>query len=63
MTAAIAGEVDVVSGTVANFPPHLQSGRSASIGVTSPQRLGGAMANVPTLKEQGIDGVYPNWPA
>lgn len=61
MTAAIAGEVDFVSGTVANFPPHLQSGRIRVIGVTSPRRLGGAMANVPTLKEQGIDGVYTNW--
>ena len=61
MTAAIAGEVDVVSGTVANFPPHLPSGRIRVIGVTSPQRLGGAMAGVPTLKEQGIDAVYTNW--
>lgn len=61
MTAAIAGEVDVVSGTVANFPPHLQSGRIRIIGVTSPRRLGGAMANVPALREQGIDGVYTNW--
>lgn len=61
LTAAIAGEVDVVSGTVANFPPHLQSGRIRLIGVTAPQRLGGVMANVATLKEQGIDGVYTNW--
>lgn len=61
MTAAIAGEVDVVSGTVANFPPHLPSGRIRVIGVTSPQRLGGAMAHVPTLREQGIDAVYTNW--
>jgi putative tricarboxylic transport membrane protein len=61
MTAAIAGEIDVVSGTVANFPPHLQSGRIRVIGVTSPRRLGGAMANVPTLREQGVDAVYTNW--
>lgn len=61
LTAAIGGELDVVSGTVANFPPHFSSGRIRVIGVTSPQRLGGVMANVPTLKEQGIDGVYTNW--
>ena len=61
LTAAIGGEIDVVSGTVANFPPHLPSGRVRVIGVTSPQRLGGAMAHVPTLREQGIDGVYTNW--
>ena len=61
LTAAIGGEIDVVSGTVANFPPHFSSGRIRVIGVTSSQRLGGAMANVATLKEQGVDGVYTNW--
>ena len=61
MTAAIAGEVDVVSGTVANFPPHLPGGRIRLLAVTSPQRLGGAMAATPTLKEQGVDAVYTNW--
>lgn len=61
MTAAIAGEVDIVSGTVANFPPQLPSGRIRIIGVTSPRRLGGAMAATPTLKEQGVDAVYTNW--
>jgi putative tricarboxylic transport membrane protein len=61
MTAAIAGEVDVVSGTVANFPPQLPSGRIRVLGVTSSQRLGGAMAATPTLKEQGVDAVYTNW--
>lgn len=61
MTAAIAGEVDVVSGTVANFPPQLPSGRIRILAVTSPQRLGSVMAATPTLKEQGIDAVYTNW--
>jgi putative tricarboxylic transport membrane protein len=61
LTAAIGGDLDVVSGTVANFPPHFSSGRIRVIGVTSPQRLPGAMAHVPTLREQGIDGVYTNW--
>jgi putative tricarboxylic transport membrane protein len=61
MTAAVGGEIDIASGTVANFPPHMQSGRIRVIGVTSPRRLGGAMAGVATLKEQGIDGVYTNW--
>ena len=61
MTAAIAGEVDIVSGTVANFPPQLPSGRIRILAVTSPQRLGGVMAGTPTLKEQGVDAVYTNW--
>lgn len=59
--AVLAGDLDMVVGTVANFPPHLQSGRLRLLAVTSGQRLGGAMAAVPTLREQDIDGVYTNW--
>lgn len=61
LTALIGGEIDVACGTVANFPPHLPAGRIRLIGVTSPQRLGGAMAGVPTLREQGVDATYTNW--
>jgi putative tricarboxylic transport membrane protein len=59
--AALSGEVDMVVGTVANYPPYLATGRIRAIGVTAPQRLGGVMANVPTLKEQGIDAVFTTW--
>ncbi|MBC7781613.1 MAG: tripartite tricarboxylate transporter substrate binding protein [Proteobacteria bacterium] len=61
IVALLGGDIDVVSGTVANFPAHLQSGRLRLIGVTAPVRLPGAMAAVPTLREQGFDGVYTNW--
>jgi putative tricarboxylic transport membrane protein len=59
--AALSKEVDMVVGTVANYPPYLANGRIRAIGVTSPQRLGGVMANVPTLKEQGIDAEFTTW--
>jgi len=59
--AAMSGEVDVAVGTVANYPAHIASGRIRAIGVTAPQRLGGVMANVPTLREQGIDAVFTTW--
>jgi putative tricarboxylic transport membrane protein len=59
--AVLSGDLDLVVGTVANFPAHLQSGRVRLIAVTSGERLGGAMAQVPTLREQGIDGIYTNW--
>ncbi len=61
IVAALAGDLDLVVGTVANFPAHLQSGRIRLIAVTAPARLTGSMAHVPTLREQGIDGVYTNW--
>jgi putative tricarboxylic transport membrane protein len=61
LTAVIGGEIDVAAGTVANYPPQLAAGRIRVIGVTAPQRLGGAMAGAPTLREQGIDGVFTTW--
>jgi len=61
MIAAMSGEVDLASGTVANYPPQLAAGRIRVIGITAPQRLGGAMANAPTLREQGIDGIFTTW--
>lgn len=59
--AVLAGDLDIAVGTVANFPPHLQSGRVRLLAVTAGQRLPGLMAGVPTLREQDIDGVYTNW--
>lgn len=61
LIGALSGEVDVAVGTVANYPAHLASGRVRAIGVTAPKRLGGVMANVPTLKEQGIDAAFTTW--
>ena len=61
MTTTIGGEVDIAAGTVANYPPQLAAGRIRVIGVTAPRRLGGAMANVPTLREQGMEGVFTTW--
>jgi putative tricarboxylic transport membrane protein len=61
MIAVLGGEVDIAVGTVANYPPQLASGRIRAIGVTAPRRLGGVMANVPTLREQGIDAVFTTW--
>jgi putative tricarboxylic transport membrane protein len=60
-TAVLGGEVDIAVGTVANYPPLLTAGRIRAIGVTAPQRLGGVMAQAPTLKEQGIDAVFTTW--
>jgi putative tricarboxylic transport membrane protein len=61
MIAALGGEVDLAAGTVANYPAQVASGRIRVIGVTAPRRLGGVMANAPTLREQGIDGIFTTW--
>jgi putative tricarboxylic transport membrane protein len=61
MTAALGGHVDVIATVTSNLLPHVQAGKLRLIGMSSARRLGGALAQVPTLKEQGIDAVLANW--
>ena len=39
----------------------MQSGRLRPIAASAPKRLGGALAQVPTWQEQGVDAVVANW--
>jgi putative tricarboxylic transport membrane protein len=57
-TAAMGGHIDVIVTPAATVAPDLQAGKMRVLAVTSPQRLGGAYANTPTWKEQGIDTVF-----
>jgi putative tricarboxylic transport membrane protein len=62
LTALIGGHVHAVVSSVSAALPQVQAGNARMIGVTAPQRIGGAMANVPTLREQGIDAPgIANW--
>jgi len=61
MTAALGGHVDVISTVTSNLLPHVQSGKLRMLGISSARRLGGALAQTPTLKEQGVDVVLANW--
>jgi len=60
-TAVLGGHVDVISTATSNILPHYVSGKLRIIGIGAPQRLGGALANVATWKEQGVDAVVHNW--
>lgn len=62
-TALITGDIDIVSATAVNAPPFLAAGRVRAIGVIAPQRLGGALAAVPTVGEQGVKAEFTNWRA
>ena len=57
MTALVGGHLDVVSATTPNLLPYLQSGRVRVLAIAANQRLGGAFAQSPTWKEQGVDYV------
>lgn len=61
MTAALGGHVDAIATVTSNLLPHVQSGKLRLIGISSAKRLGGVLAAVPTLKEQGVDIVIANW--
>lgn len=54
-----AGFVDAVSGDVSEVVPQLQRGTVRVLAVMSQQRLPGALAQVPTAREQGYDLVWP----
>ena len=61
MTALLGGHVDVIATDASNVIPHMQAGRIRVLGVTAPTRLPGALASVPTWKEQGYDAVVSTW--
>jgi putative tricarboxylic transport membrane protein len=60
-TATLGGHVDLISSAANNVIPFLLAGKMRVLGVTAPQRLPGALASVPTWKEQGIDVHITNW--
>jgi putative tricarboxylic transport membrane protein len=61
MTAGLGGHVDVIATVSSNLLPHVQGGKLRMLGISSARRLGGPLAQVPTLKEQGVDVVLANW--
>lgn len=58
MTALLGGHVDVVAATTANLVGQLDAGKIRLLAISSPKRLGGAFAQSPTWKEQGIDSDF-----
>ncbi len=60
-TAALGGHVDVGVVAPANVLPLLAAGKIRVIGIAAPERQGGAFANAPTLREQGVNAVYFSW--
>lgn len=61
VAGVMGGHLDIAAGSAAGMMPFIESGKLHGIAVSGPKRLGGAFANVPTWKEQGVDSVYANW--
>ncbi|HEY6259197.1 MAG TPA: tripartite tricarboxylate transporter substrate binding protein [Xanthobacteraceae bacterium] len=60
-TAALGGHVDANVGPASIAGAQLAAGKLRVIGVPSEKRLGGAFADVPTWREQGVDAVFSQW--
>lgn len=60
-TAALGGHVDVGVVAPANVIPLMGTGKIRVLGIAAPKRQGGAFANTPTLREQGIEASYYSW--
>lgn len=55
ITALLGGHVDVVAATTANLVSQLEAGKIRLLAISSPKRLGGVFAQVPTWKELGVN--------
>lgn len=61
ITALLGDHVQVVPASIGLWVGPLKAGQVRLIAVSSPQRLGGAVAHVPTWREQGVDAVVSVW--
>lgn len=59
--ALLGGHIDLLSGASNNVVAHVAAGRIRVLGIASPQRLSGVLADVPTLREQGVNAVVSVW--
>lgn len=61
VSAQIAGgHVDIGITSIGSAMPLIGAGRLRMLGIASPERIGGALAAFPTLREQGLDVVTAN---
>ncbi|HXF67443.1 MAG TPA: tripartite tricarboxylate transporter substrate binding protein [Burkholderiales bacterium] len=63
ITNLLGGHIDLVTTAAGNAAPHVAAGRMRVVAVAASQRFGGALAEVPTWKEQGVNLVFGGWRA
>ena len=61
IVAMLGGHIDAVPVSVGSWVPHMKSGAVRNIAVSSPRRLPGFFAGIPTWREQGANAVVSNW--
>jgi putative tricarboxylic transport membrane protein len=63
ITNLLGGHIDLVTTAAGNVSAHVASGKLRVVGVSANKRFPGALAGIPTWKEQGVDLVYGGWRA
>lgn len=63
LTALLGGHIHLVVSAVATAIGQMREGKVKIMSVSAPQRMGGDLAQVPTLREQGYDVSLSNWRA
>jgi putative tricarboxylic transport membrane protein len=61
MTALLGGNADVLATDISGTGEYVKSGKVRVLGVSSPERLQGIYASIPTYKEAGIDAEFTIW--
>jgi len=59
VTAMLSGQVDMMPGAFVNTKDYIDAGQFVCVGIPTAERST-LMPDVPTLKEQGVDLVYPD---
>ena len=63
ITAMMGGHIHAVASSVSSALNQAKSGKVRIVGIVAPNRMSGALANIATLREQGIDVTQASWRA
>jgi putative tricarboxylic transport membrane protein len=63
ITNLLGGHIDLVTTAAGNISGHVAAGKLRVVGVAAERRLRGALADLPTWKEQGVNLVFGGWRA
>lgn len=58
MVALLGGHIDIAAATTPNAVTLYKAGKIRLLAVSSPERLGGALSEVPTWREAGVESVF-----
>jgi putative tricarboxylic transport membrane protein len=61
IAALLGGNADVIATDASSVGEYVKAGKVRVLAISAPERLGGALKDVPTMKELGIDAEFTIW--